>query len=73
MEKKRSKQDMVLDYLKSNKRGISQREAIEKYQAYRLSGIVFRLKKRGYNIITNMEVSKNLDGTTSNYARYILI
>lgn len=73
MEKKRSKQDMVLDYLKSNKRGISQREAIEKYQAYRLSGIVFRLKKRGYNIITNMEVSKNLDGTTSNYARYILV
>ena len=73
MEKKRSKQDMVLDYLKSNKRGISQREAIEKYQAYRLSGIVFRLKKRGYNIITNMEVSKNLDGSTSNYARYILI
>lgn len=73
MEKKRSKQDMVLDYLKSNKRGISQREAIEKYQAYRLSGIVFRLKKRGYNIITNMEVSKNLDGSTSNYARYVLI
>lgn len=73
MEKKRSKQDMVLDYLKSNKRGISQREAIEKYQAYRLSGIVFRLKKRGYNIITNMEVSKNQDGTTSNYARYVLI
>lgn len=73
MEKKRSKQDMVLDYLKSNKRGISQREAIEKYQAYRLSGIVFRLKKRGYNIVTNMEVSKNLDGSTSNYARYILV
>lgn len=73
MEKKRSKQDMVLDYLKSNKRGISQREAIEKYQAYRLSGIVFRLKKRGYNIVTNMEVSKNLDGSTSNYARYVLI
>jgi len=73
MEKKRSKQDMVLDYLKSNKRGLSQREAIEKYQAYRLSGIVFRLKKRGYNIITNMEVSKNLDGSTSNYARYVLI
>lgn len=73
MEKKKSKQDMVLDYLKSNKRGISQREAIEKYQAYRLSGIVFRLKKRGYNIVTNMEVSKNLDGTTSNYARYILV
>ena len=73
MEKKRSKQDMVLDYLKSNKRGISQREAIEKYQAYRLSGIVFRLKKRGYNIITNMEVSKNLDGSTSNYARYFLV
>ena len=73
MEKKRSKQDMVLDYLKSNKRGISQREAIEKYQAYRLSGIVFCLKKRGYNIVTNMEVSKNLDGSTSNYARYILV
>ena len=73
MEKKRSKQDMVLDYLKSNKRGLSQREAIEKYQAYRLSGIVFRLKKRGYNIITNKEVSKNLDGSTSNYARYVLI
>lgn len=68
-----SKQEKVLKYLKTHKRGLSQREAIEKYQAYRLSGIIFRLKRKGYNIITQMEVSKGEDGSTSNYARYILI
>jgi len=70
---KLSKQDRVLKYLQTHKRGITQRVAIDKFQAYRLSGIIFRLKGRGYHIITNMEVSKNQDGTTSNYARYVLI
>lgn len=74
MEKKRkSKQDKVIDYLKTHKRGLTQREAIEKFNAYRLSGIVCRYRQRGYNIITNMEVSKDQDGNTSNYARYVLI
>lgn len=68
-----NKQEKVLEYLKSHKKGLSQRDAIEKFQAYRLSSIIFRLKKRGYNIITQMEVSKNEDGSHSNYARYIPI
>jgi len=68
-----NKQEKVLEYLKNHKKGLSQRDAIEKFQAYRLSSIIFRLKKRGYNIITQMEVSKSEDGSHSNYARYILI
>lgn len=72
MEKKKSKQDKVLQYLKTHKGGITQAMAIDKYRAYRLSGIIFRLKKQGYNIITVMETSKDKDGFTSNYARYVL-
>lgn len=72
-KKKRSKQDKVLDYLKTHKRGLTQAMAIDKFQAYRLSSIVYRLKHQGYNVITNMEYSENKDGYISGYARYFLV
>ena len=71
--KKESKQDKVLRYLQTHKQGLTQRDAIEKFQAYRLSGIVFRLKRQGYNIITNMEYTENENGYMSGYARYVIV
>lgn len=73
MKKRKSKQDKVLDYLKTHKRGITQATAIDRFQAYRLSSIIFRLKQQGYNIITNMEYHENKDGYMSGYARYVLV
>ena len=71
MEKK-SKQDRVLKYLKTHKTGITQAQAIDKFKAYRLSSIVFKLRRRGHEIETIHETSKDANGFTSNYARYVL-
>ena len=54
MGNKRSKKDKVLSYLKSG-RSITQRDAINLFNAYRLADIVFRLNKEGYNIINTKQ------------------
>ena len=72
-KKKMSKQDKVLNYLKNHKKGITQMTAIERFQAYRLSSIIYRLKQQGYNIVTNMEYHENQDGYICGYARYFLV
>lgn len=72
-KKKKSKQDKVLNYLKNHKKGLTQAMAIDKFQAYRLSSIVYRLKQQGYNIITNMEYHENKEGYVCGYARYFLV
>jgi len=43
-----------------------------KYGITRLSGIIFALKDRGYNIHTIMKTGKNRFGETVRYASYIL-
>lgn len=71
MKKKKTKVDAVLRYLETHKRGITQIKAIEKFDAYRLADIVFKLKKRGYQIDTIMEESVGSYGKTK-HARYVL-
>jgi len=44
--------------------------AIKEYGATRLSGIIFVLRKRGYNIVTNPEIVKNRFGRNTEIARY---
>lgn len=44
--------------------------AIKEYGATRLSGIIFVLRKRGYNIVTNPELVKNRFGRNTEIARY---
>lgn len=43
-----------------------------KYGITRLSGIIFALKDKGYNIHTIMKTGKNRFGETVRYASYIL-
>ena len=50
--RKRSKKDRILEYLTCGKT-ITQMQAIKMFNAYRLSDIVFKLKKEGYEI-TNL-------------------
>ena len=61
----------VLNHLKEHD-SITSMEAIENYGATRLADIIFRLRKRGYNIRTIDCVGKNRYGHTCNYAKYIL-
>lgn len=60
------KQMKVLEYLKANG-SITSMEAIEKFRATRLSGIIYRLRSR-YDISTKM-----MDGENGGapYAKYI--
>lgn len=62
----------VLNHLQTN-RTITSMEAISLYGATRLSAIIFNLKKKGYNIKTNMRVGKNRYNNSTSYAEYELI
>lgn len=63
--------DRILEHLKT-KGKISQKQAINLYGAYRLSAIIFNLRKDGYKILTNFKTSKNRFGDLCSYAIYSL-
>lgn len=71
MEKRITQYDRVLDHLMKNGR-ISQKRAIELYGAYRLSAVVYNLRKDGYNITTNYKSGKNRFGDSVTWAEYVL-
>lgn len=63
--------DRVLDHLKKNKK-LSQKQAINLYGAYRLSDIIYRMRKAGLNITTNFKSGKNRFGDNVFWAEYKL-
>lgn len=60
-----TKSDQVLMHLK--KKPITSWEAITLYKATRLADIVFKLKQKGFNIVTQM-----VDDGHTRFARYYL-
>ena len=56
----------VLTYLKQGKT-ISQAEAIDLFNCYRLSAIIQRLRNAGYDIVTHNEKNLNSKGTHARY------
>lgn len=63
-----SNKDKVLIYMQKNK-SITSWDAIQIFKATRLSDLIFRLRRDGYNIISQHEKNEN---TGKNYVRYIL-
>ena len=61
-----SKSNQVLMHLQ--KKPITSWEAITKYRVTRLADVIFKLKKRGHNIVTWM-----VDDGEVRFARYYLI
>ena len=59
----------ILAYLKQGKT-ISQAEAIDLFNCYRLSAIIQRLRNAGYDIVTHRERNKSGMGS---HARYELV
>ena len=59
----------VLNHLQQGKT-ISQAEAIELCDCYRLSAVIDRLRKQGFDIVTHYEKNSQ---TTGRHARYELI
>ena len=67
--KKNGKTALVLKHLELNG-SITSMEAFQQYNATRLSGIIYTLRKQGYNIITKKTYTSNDSGYT--YATYFL-
>nr|EHZ7523035.1 DNA-binding protein [Acinetobacter baumannii] len=59
-------QTVILDYLKQGKT-LSQAEAIELCDCYRLSAVIQRLRLLGHNIVTHQEPNLNSKGTHARY------
>lgn len=65
-----SQKELVLDYLKTaGPSGITPLKAQGMFRIWRLSDVVFRLKKAGHNIVTKLE----RDPTGKSFARYVLV
>lgn len=62
----------IYAHLKKYKKGITPRQAWERYGCYRLSSCICDLRKRGVDIATIMENETDADGRTYDYARYVL-
>jgi hypothetical protein len=62
--------ERILEHLKT-KGKISQKGAIRLYGAYRLSAIIYRLRKN-YNIETEFKSGKNRFGDNVSWAEYTL-
>lgn len=66
-----NQEDLVLNHLK-RVGGISQRTAVVKYGIYRLSAIIFKLRKKGLNISSSYKTGRNRYGNISNWVVYHL-
>ena len=66
----KGKTKKVLDYLQENG-SITSMDAFIKFNATRLSAIIFNLKRYGHSIISVPESYTNQEGETSHYVRYV--
>ena len=62
------KKPKVLEYLKEHG-SITSLQAFQLFNATRLSSIILRLRREGYDITTHMEMTP---GTGVSYAKYVL-
>ena len=70
---KRSQNEMILKYLQTHRRGITQLKALEKFGCLRLSGRIHDLREQGYRIMTNIIEVENRNGDVSRIAEYRLV
>lgn len=56
----------ILEHLKQGKT-LSQAEAIQNFDCYRLSAVIQRLRLAGYDIVTHNEPNLNSKGTHARY------
>ena len=54
----------ILHYLRTHKKGLTSKEAYDRFGATRLSGQIYALKKQGYNIISENKKVKTRYGHT---------
>ena len=64
--------EKILAYLQKHG-SITSWEAIQHFRCTRLSGRIYDLRKRGYEITATTEESTNSDGEKVRYSRYRLV
>ena len=64
--------EIILKHLKDNK-SITSWMAIQEYGITRLSDVILRLRRDGYNIVTKMVSGKDRRGVNNTYAKYIYL
>lgn len=67
----KNKTQAILNYLKTHK-GLTSKQAYEKFDTTRLSAIIFNLRNQGYNIETETKYAIDKYGSRISYARYVL-
>lgn len=67
-----TKANQVKSYL-IKKRQITSWDAITMFKATRLSAIIFNLRKSGYKITTTPLTSKDANGNSVTFAKYLLV
>lgn len=67
-----TQQQKILKHLETYKKGITSLEAFERYGCTRLSGQIFELKRKGYNISSKLIPVKNRYGEVCYVSRYKL-
>ena len=69
---KKTKHNLVKKHLIKSKT-ITSWEAIIQYKATRLSAIIFNLRKSGWDITTKNITTKDKDGNSTTFAKYVLV
>jgi len=69
--KNNTQQGAILRYIQKNKKGITSKDAFEKFGCTRLSAVINALNKKGYNIQSERETVKGRYGNVS-ITRYTL-
>lgn len=64
-----TQKDMVLEHLRANG-SITSMDAIMQYGITRLSDVILKLRREGYDIETINETGKNRFGKATSYGRY---
>ena len=62
----------ILNFMKTHKKGITSKDAFERFGSTRLSGLIYSLRKQGYDITTHYENVMTRYGNMVEIARYKL-
>ena len=75
MEKRKVKKTQMSEILKymNTHKGITRAQAMEKFGCLNLPDIIYRLRKRDYDIVSETINTKNRYGQTSTYVKYCLV
>lgn len=65
-------EEMVLNYL-LDYGSITPKEAEANFGIMRLAAVIFKLKRKGYDIKTEMKSGRNIFGRNVSFAKYVLV